>query len=273
MIGSKPLADLFERACLAELSALKIGNTHIWDAGKGNIATFATAAALAKAPLCRRGASVGERILSAAEAVKPLGENVNLGIILLAAPILKTAQTTDNCARQALKATLRGLTIEDAERTFQAIRLLNPSGLRRRVRRGNVFARPSEDLRRVMALAAKTDLIAAEYATGFPQVFAGSEFIGEKHRNNRPLSETLARLHLRFVAMGDSHLAKSVSVKAAKTARSLALRLISRLEAGRFSLKPLLAADKKLKQLGYNPGASADLVVASALVAFIRWRW
>lgn len=266
------LKNIYRRACLAELHALKIGNTHLWGRGKDSLAAFAAAAELSKQPLCHPAATVGERIFAAALAVKPLGGNLNLGIILLAAPILYATQTYGDCTRQTMERTLQALTVTDAEYAFAAIRLLRPSALKKRVRRQDVAAAPSQNLRRVMALA-EDDLIAAEYSLGFPQVFAGGDFIGKKGENGRPLAETLALLHLRFVAMGDSHLLKSVSAKAAKTTAELASRLAKRLKVGGFSMKSLLEADEKLKRRGHNPGTSADLVVASMLVAFIRQQW
>ncbi len=271
---SKELARLYKLACRAEISALKIGNTHLWGRGKAKPEDFTAVAEATAAPLCRAEGRVGERILAAARAaVKTRGENLNLGIILLAAPILKTARRYGSCLPSQLEKTLEATSLADSLNVFRAIRLLKPAALRRKVASQSVFSAPTLTLRRVMALAANYDLIAAQYAAGFPQVFAGSRFIAENRRLDRPLSEAVALIHLRFLSMGDSHLAKAVSAKAAASARTLALKLLEDCKRRGFSLRRLLQADRKLKKANANPGTSADLATASALVAFINERW
>ena len=87
----------FLAACEGELSALKPGNVHIFDAGHGMEVKHFRAAAKAAAPfIADPNLTVGQRILKATEASFAVtGLNTNLGIILLCAPLAYAAAETD----------------------------------------------------------------------------------------------------------------------------------------------------------------------------------
>jgi len=84
----------FVAACEAELAALKPGNVHVHAAGHGmTVAEFRTSAAVASGPLCAAGSGLGARILGAVEATRAaVGQNTNLGIVLLCAPLAMAAE-------------------------------------------------------------------------------------------------------------------------------------------------------------------------------------
>ena len=65
---------------------------------------------------------------------------------------------------------LDGLTVEDAERVYEAIRLANPGGLGDAPEQ-DVRDEPTVTLLEAMKLAADRDLIARQYANGFADVF------------------------------------------------------------------------------------------------------
>src|SRR5690242_14660894 len=91
---SKALSAAYIAACELELRALKPGNVHDFAAGHGmTVDDFAASAEVSAGPLCRPGASVGERILGAIRATRErVGCNTNLGIVLLAAPLVAAAE-------------------------------------------------------------------------------------------------------------------------------------------------------------------------------------
>ena len=83
----------FERACLLELEALKPGNVHAYADGHGmTVSDFRTSARVASGAIAQVGIRVGERISAAVAAtVDAVKCNTNLGIVLLAAPLVHAA--------------------------------------------------------------------------------------------------------------------------------------------------------------------------------------
>src|SRR5690348_16125347 len=124
MAGTKARRAAFIAACALELRALKPGNVHVHAAGHGmTVDDFTRSAEAAADPLCRPGAAVGERIRAAVAATRAaVGVNTNLGIVLLAAPLLAAAERAGPPGlRTALAETLSGLTVADAVAAYEAI--------------------------------------------------------------------------------------------------------------------------------------------------------
>jgi triphosphoribosyl-dephospho-CoA synthase len=120
------IVSAFVEACLEELDAPKPGNVHVFAAGhRMTVADFARSAAVSAPLLCRAGAPLGERIREAAAATRDaVGQNTNLGILLLCGPLAVAAEVGGTVADVI---SMSGL--EDAEAVFAAIRLAQPSGL------------------------------------------------------------------------------------------------------------------------------------------------
>src|SRR5262249_53999218 len=87
------VAAAYLDSCLAELSAPKPGNVHVFAGGHDMTTADFEASARVSAPVMgRRGLSVGERILGAIKATRSVvGCNTNLGIVLLCAPLATAA--------------------------------------------------------------------------------------------------------------------------------------------------------------------------------------
>lgn len=170
-------------ACLLEATAVKAGNVH-------PTASFAdltycdfVAAAEAIAPVMDRDADgLGELVLGAVRATRRRCQsNVNLGIILLVAPLTLASRRLNKKAksfgcnrsgilRDEVQAVLSGLAAVDGELVFQAIREANPGGLGDAAEM-DVRETTNVDLIAAMELAAERDLIARQYATGFAILF------------------------------------------------------------------------------------------------------
>src|SRR5580704_12120833 len=119
---SESLRRAFIEVCTLELRALKPGNVHDYAAGHGmSVGDFVTSAEAAATPLCRARHGVGARIRDAAAATRAaVGCNTNLGILLLAAPLLAAAKRADGTdLRGALHETLASLTIADAVAAYE----------------------------------------------------------------------------------------------------------------------------------------------------------
>ncbi|MFG1423764.1 triphosphoribosyl-dephospho-CoA synthase [Roseixanthobacter liquoris] len=272
-------ARLFERACRAELQALKPGNVHVHAAGHGmEVGTFERAAAAAAPALTAPsnsglglgfglGLGIGARIEGAVSAsLAAAGCNANLGIVLLCAPLIHAALSPGpGDLRARLEAALEALTVEDAACAFRAIAAANPGGLG--AARADVRAPAAVTLKAAMAEAAPRDRIAFQYVHGFADVF---EIGGARlHGCGDPFApEAVQAVYLDFLtAFPDSHIARKFGLDAAQavmeeTRETLRLMAPLKGEARHISL---LAYDTSLKKRGLNPGTSADLTVASVL--------
>lgn len=261
------VAEAFRAACLAELSALKPGNVHVFAAGHGmETAQFEAAAAAAAPAIARAGAIVGARVLAAVEAsLAVAGCNTNLGIILLCAPLAVAAEG-GGPLRDQLVRVLDGLNLADAENAFRAIAAASPGGLGASAE-ADVRAPASVTLKEAMALAADRDTIARQYVTGYADLFA----LGVPALAGAPLERRrIEDAYLAFLAtLPDSHIARKFGPEQAEVVRQEAVAL----RGGLSGLSPaerhdaLLAFDTSLKSRGLNPGTSADLTVASIFAA------
>ncbi|HLJ63395.1 MAG TPA: triphosphoribosyl-dephospho-CoA synthase [Stellaceae bacterium] len=262
------LQTAYLKACRLELRALKPGNVHIFAAGHGmTVAMFEASASASSGPIARLGATVGERILEAVSATAAaVGCNTNLGIVLLAAPLLAAAERAAPRPglRPALDAVLADLTIDDAAQAFAAIRLAKPAGLGA-VPAQDVAAAPTLDLRAAMRLAASRDLIARQYEDGFAEIFD----IGLVLLPAAPREWDVTLTYLDFLSrFPDSHVMRKfgedVAARLCEEAQNLSRR-VRQIGEGAAAQALLADFDRALKERGVNPGTSADLTVASLL--------
>jgi triphosphoribosyl-dephospho-CoA synthase len=274
MSGLPPaaIAAAFLAACRAELDAPKPGNVHMHAPGHGmTVADFVSSAEAAAPFISDPARGVGGRVLGAVEATcAACGQNTNLGILLLAAPLAAAAQAGGEL-RLSLKRVLAGLTVEDASLAYRAIRLASPGGLGRSDRH-DVAAEPAVTLLEAMRAAAARDRIARQYATGFADVLdLGVPRLLAGRKAGWSDAWAMTGTYLAFLAgCPDTHIARKHGGEAAESVRQQAVELERRLLAGHdpeASLPVLLAFDRELKGAGLNPGTSADLSVASWFAA------
>ena len=273
----------FERACLLELEALKPGNVHVFADGHGmTVSDFRTSAEAASAAIARDGLTVGERISAAVSAsVAAVKCNTNLGIVLLAAPLVHAAleasgkATSEAKYRAAVAGVLKGLTIEDAEHAFAAIREAKPAGLGKAIRH-DVNSRATATLVTAMRAAAKRDRIAYQYANSFADVFeTGLPALrdGLRRFDKMDKAQAWATTGVFLAFLGrypDSHILRKHGEKAAEQVRSEASEIaqgFAHTDEPERMAWVLTAFDTELKSRGINPGTSADLTVATLLAA------
>lgn len=261
------VARAFRWACAEELKALKPGNVHVHGGSRhGNghgmtVAQFRRSARAAAPWLSAQRLSVGERVLGAVAATRnAVGLNTNLGIVLLAAPLCHAALTRPRLAlAEGVAQALRRLTRQDARLVFEAIALADPAGLGRR-RVADVRGRPRIGLVEAMAMAARRDRVARQYATGFRDVLGlGMPQLLRDLAAGEPVGAATTRLHMTLMRrFSDSHIARKFGATVAAKVRAEARAVPDRPAA-------LRAFDRSLKKRGLNPGTTADLVVASLL--------
>lgn len=264
------IATAFLAACRAELQALKPGNVHVHAGGHGMTVAHFQASAEASAPhIARAGARVGARLLAAVTATRAAcGQNTNLGILLLAAPLAAAAEAGRGTTR-ALTTVLNRLTVADAVDAYAAIRLAAPGGLGRSDRH-DVADEPEVTLLEAMRAAADRDRVAAQYANGFADVLGlGVPRLRQCRAAGWPEPWAITGTYLLFLAsFPDTHVARKhgahVADEVRRRAESLDAALLDAPEPRRLEAE-LITLDAELKRAGINPGTSADLTVASHL--------
>jgi len=244
----------FIEACDEELAAPKPGNVHRHAAGHGmTVVDFERSARAAAPPLCRAGSPLGLRVIDAVRATRDaVGQNTNLGIVLLCAPLAMAAQ------ERACVCSIIGATdLADARAVCAAIRLAAPGGLGEAPRH-DVREPARVTLPIAMAEAAPRDSIARQWTSGFADVLGSGLRVYEGASPHR--ASLAAYLHF-LASFPDSHVLRRHGPDIAEEVR----RHAGVLREG--DLAALLLWDADLKERGINPGTSADLTVATAFAA------
>lgn len=259
-------------ACITEIGALKPGNVGIHADGHGMKAEdFIRGARPVAAVMGAPGLSVGERILRGVRLTRrAVACNINLGIILLCAPLAQAALRRDGRPfRESVRAVLSELDVRDAALAYEAIRLARPGGLGRSERH-DVHAAPTVTLLEAMAEAGHRDRVAYQYASAYEDIFTlGVPCLEDALACRRGEEWAAVTVYLAFLArFPDTHIQRKFGLGVAEDVR----RRAARVEAGlRRCFRPeeavplLLRFDAELKQAGLNPGTSADLTVATLL--------
>lgn len=279
------VVEAFQTACIWEVAARKVGNVHPRAdfAGTGLTDFLLSASASARVFQSAAVNPVGLTVELAARATRDaVGQNTNLGILLLLAPLAAAPRGVPLAA--GVREVLANLTLDDAVRAYHAIRLASPGGLGDAAEQ-DVRNRPTVTLLEAMKLAAGRDTIARQYANEFADVFAlgvpAFQTALDKFGN---VEAAVIECHLRWMAaFPDSLIARKCGVAVAedmqrRAAEVLALGLDTAdgRRAGRELDAHLRADGNRL-----NPGASADLVAACLFVALredkvkpsARFRW
>lgn len=267
------LEKAYLEACEAELQAFKPGNVSVHSEGHGmSVEDFRLSAKASAPPLCDPKLSLGEKIFQAVKATREAaGCNTNLGIVLLAAPLLQACLVgeADKPLRENLKAVLNGTTREDAVWVYRAIRLAAPGGLGESADQ-DVHSDPEVTLREAMRIAEGRDRIAWQYTNSYATIF---DLAVPRYHNGLLFwrDEALATVGVfagLLRANPDSHIERKFGTRfnrfvADKIARvDAALRVPGNAVA---ILELLREVDVEFKAAGINPGTTADLTVACLL--------
>lgn len=264
------IARAFHDACLAELDALKPGNVHRHgDGHRMTVADFKASAAAAAPLIGRAKLPVGKRIRRAVESTaNAVGQNTNLGIVLLAAPLANAAlDPGKGDLHEKLARVLAALTLEDARETYRAIRAVQPGGLGEAPSH-DVADEPDVTLLEAMRAAETRDRIAWNYTHDFVDIFEmGLKWLhhSEERWGEGPWAVTA--VYLGFLAhIPDTLIERKFgtreAAKVAEEARPIESGL-GQCEAPETMAAPLLSFDRALKERDLNPGTSADLTVAT----------
>lgn len=271
------LAKHYKHACLSELQALKPGNVHVFADGHGmTIEDFILSADVTAEMVANPDLGLGQRIYEAVKATRnAVGQNTNLGMLLLCVPILEAAMRLQHgqTFEQTLISVLENLNLQDAHFAAQAITLAAPAGLGE-VKQADVRQSPNLTLIEMMKLAQFKDRIAWNYANQFSDIlwFGVNRYRDALLRWGNPAWSTTA-LYLGFLSgQPDTHLVRKYGEKVARDVMQEAAKWELKFwesDNPKLLQKKLLDWDFSLKTRGLNPGTSADLVVATLLSAQI----
>ena len=268
----------FVEACLAELDALKPGNVHRYASGHRMEADdFVRSAEASAGHIAAHGLSVGARVRGAVDAtLAAVGQNTNLGIVLLCAPLAAAAEGAARELRDALAVVLAHLDRQDAIDVYTAIAAAKPGGLGRAPEH-DVHEAATVSLREAMAAAADRDRIARQYVTVFEDVFVlGLSTLDAARKQGRERRWSTLAVYLGFLAeFPDTHVARKFGSATAEDVRREAAIWRDRLAAApdpEAMVRDLMHWDAALKARGVNPGTSADLTVATLFAATLQTR-
>ncbi|HEY2250277.1 MAG TPA: triphosphoribosyl-dephospho-CoA synthase [Planctomycetaceae bacterium] len=266
------LEDQIRAACVLEATARKPGNVHPQHSFADLTFNDFVVSAEAAAPVLARTAElgVGRAILDAVTATQArVGRNTNLGIILLLAPL--AAVPAERRLADGIAGILAGLTRQDAELVYEAIRLAHPGGLGR-VDNQDIGTSPTLTLLEVMRLATDRDLIARQYADNFSIVLEiGLPYFSAVADFERHWEAAIIGLQLELLARhADSLIVRKCGREMAEEASRRARAVLQAATPGtRNAQVEMEHFDRWLRAEGNrrNPGTTADLLAASLFAA------
>ncbi len=263
--------QLAELACLMEVACPKPGNV---SPGKPfryiNEMTFAASAICASEAFLDPDASVGAMVLEGVQATQETVErNTNLGILLLLAPLVKTAHG-GSLSREDVARTLSELTAQDAADVYRAIRTAAPEGLGRSETYDIADGAPPS-LMDAMQAAAPWDSVAREYAKCYEITFGATlPCLSRLWQEGRTLKSSLQQTALTLLSLfPDTLIARKLGLPiamevAADAKRALAVGGYYRREGRQIVLDLAMRLDDMDNRM--NPGTTADLVAAGLFV-------
>ncbi len=271
MIHQEVLQRIYFEACALDVQAFKPGNVSVYSSGHGMCACDFYLSAEVSAPLvCDPDLSLGERIYLAVEATrKAVGCNTNLGIVLLAAPLIKAVQDfSTGSVRERLRQLLGASTQDDAAWVYRAIRLAKPGGLGRREAE-DVSQEPSVTLFEAMQLAKDYDRIAFNYAFFYQDIYelAIPSYHDAALRWEDERLATVAVFIALLSRIPDTHVGRKFGQRYTGMIQERMAKLAGQLKTSNFErlLPQICQVDAEFKRVGINPGTTADLTVAALL--------
>ncbi|WP_019867225.1 triphosphoribosyl-dephospho-CoA synthase [Methylovulum miyakonense] len=278
-VSPERLAQLYREACELELQAFKPGNVSVYADGHDmTVADFRISAEVSATPLCHPGYCLGEKIYYAVKATQEaVACNTNLGIILLAAPLLQaTLNGSGLTLRESLRQVLSATTVTDADWVFRAIALASPGGLGK-TQEQDVHAAATVTLKAAMGLASDKDRIALQYLTDYEDIF---DFAILYYYNAMNIWKSkswsgVAVYTTLLSRFPDSHIER----KYGKQYSGMIMQTMGKLSRALATPMPeqvmplLYQVDQELKAKRINPGTTADMTVATLLAVLLQEEW
>ena len=278
------LARKIYQACYYEAKARKPGNVHPAASFQDlQFEDFVRSAEVISPILAQAETKgVGTVILESVQATQQhVGQNTNLGILLLLAPL--AAVPLPHPLTAGIHQVLQNLSLNDAKLVYQAIRSAAPGGLGD-VTEGDVKSSPSGTLLEMMSLATQRDTIAKQYGSNFDLVlnFGVKTFLTSVRKNLS--SDTFQEWEIPIIMLALELLAREADSLILRKcgiaiANEASMKAIEVLEAGwpetSESVNLFDQFDAWLRADGHrrNPGTTADLVASVLFTVFREELW
>ncbi len=280
MLTAKQIEQCVFWACQQEVSAPKPGNVNSFSGNhEMEVEDFIKSAGAIAPIMAQSSLSVGELILQSICATRQLVDcNTNLGIVLLFAPLCKAmhqCQTFDQL-HDSLSQVLENLTIDDADKCYQAIRLAEAGGMGK-VANQDINQQPTITLKQAMKIAEKRDTIARQYADNYDAIWCIGLVNLTKAINCGETVEwatTFAYL-ITLSKIPDTLISRKLGQVVAEKVSTGAHSLLEKIKENN-SLSDnqfeVIKWDNELKKEKLNPGTTADLTAATLLVYAFQQR-
>ena len=276
MLKQTDLITAYQYACEVELQAFKPGNVSVYADGHDmTVADFRLSAEKSAEPLTNTDYSLGERIYYAVKATRDaVGCNTNLGILLLAAPLMMAAENvtdTNKGLRENLADILQATTVDDAAWVFRAIALASPGGLGES-KQQDVSEKATITLFDAMKIASDRDRIALQFTTNYKDIFdfLVLRYNASFNRWGDAEWSAVAVYAAMLAKYADSHIERkygNLHTRTVMVKMALVDDKLSRTDRPEQLEDYLRIIDTEFKSAGINPGTTADFTVATVLAA------
>jgi triphosphoribosyl-dephospho-CoA synthase len=274
MLNNNSIHKAVVWACQQEVSAPKPGNVNCFSDGhQMSVQDFIKSAHAIAPVLSQDHLSVGSMILQSVMATRQVVDcNTNLGIILLFAPLCKAIHDCHNIEQlpKSLQSVLENLTVDDAIKAYEGIRLAQAGGLGKSEQQ-DVNTEPTVTLRKAMEYARDKDSIAAQYLNNYHEILdLGLTNLTLSINCGESVEWASAFAYLKLLsAMPDSLISRKQGLTCANAVMNESQIFVQKMSGNnklsQFKVD-IISWDKELKQKAINPGTTADMTAATLLV-------
>jgi len=274
LLSSNTIETCIIWACENEVAAPKPGNVNCFSDGHNMEVQDFIKSAHAIAPImAQKAMPVGELILQGIQATRTVVNcNTNLGIVLLFAPLCCAIHQCSDFQQlpDELEKVLQGLTIDDAQACYEAIRLADAGGLGRSEQQ-DIHAIPTVTLLQAMKIAEQHDAIAKQYVTNYKEILnIGLPILTSSIKSGESVEWATAFAYLKLLAsVPDTLIRRKQSWEHALEITEAAENILNKVN-GNNTLSSfeaeIITWDNELKKKAINPGTTADLTAATLLI-------
>ena len=274
--NSQLIKKLYLSSCFEEIYYLKPGNVSVKSPILGmEKKRFYRAAEISGEILSNKNIKLGKSIfLACKKCMTELNTNYNLGIILLTAPIIKTAIEgfiSYNQIRSSISKKISEIDKQDGTYIFEAIKICNPGGIKNYNGKANInndFAK-NYSFQEIMKIGAKHDRISRCYYSIFQEIFEfGLSYLTTTKKKFSKEFSTQC-LYLKYLSKDpDSHIQRKYGHCKADMIKKKTFWISKKivLNESKKNKKKIKELDNYLKKTHTNPGTCADLTVTTLLI-------
>ena len=268
------IRNLYHTSCYEELKVNKPGNLSINSPILGmSYKRFLNAAKISGEIILHKKYDINQAIYNAVKkCMTQLGSNYNLGIILLAVPILRSVSKKYN-SQKIIKANLNTqleLIFRNKNNLIlKAIKIAKPGGIEKYDGEGNILKEIKNfEVKKVLVKSSNNDRISRAYTNSYSEIFDYGLVFFKKSKKKFSFEFSVQRLFVYYMSIDfDSHILRKFGKFTALKLRNKAKILLKKLDSeNSLNNKLLINFDKYLKHMHLNPGTCADLTVTTLLI-------